>query len=710
MLLNQRQEPLYLRIQGMHCANCALAVEKALSADGAPNASVSFTDGIARITGSSPDDAAKFMQTIRRLGYSVQKESDHQRANEPPKWSMLETKALVCALLTSPLLIGMFFPHSRIHEPLVQMGLSLPVFCIGVAHFVPSGFRSLCTGVANMDLLVAIGITAGYIASVTALLLGLGHQYLFFEACASIVTFVLIGNSVEKHAVRAAVSSISSFSKLRNPMARRVQSLENGKELITLIPSQQAVIGQTFLVNTGERIPVDGTISRGSCWVDTSILTGEADPRQLHAGSQVTAGMLMIDGSVSITANRVGADTTLAEIERLVHEAQHHRPQLQRVGDRVSAIFVPGVLLFATLFFISATIWFGLPVPEAIVRTLAILVIACPCAMGLATPIAVMAAIGRGAKGGLLFRGGDSIEKLAAIDTIAFDKTGTLTTGSFSIVSLETLCDTGEIDLPSLIWSLERHSSHPIAHALVTTLGEQSPTSIPLSDVRELPGVGVTAKLTDGRSVSIGRSTPSTSDSRFLELDLLIAESVVGRVTLADEYRNGAKEALSALQEKLNLSLVLISGDARRRVDEAARDLGISRSHSEQLPSQKLDIIRSLQLVHRVAFVGDGVNDAPALAQSHLGVALQSGTDVAIDSAHLVLMAGRIDRLPFAISLARRTVKIIRQNYAWAFGYNALMIPLAAAGEFSPLAAALLMTISDVFVVGNSLRLSRGEM
>jgi Cu+-exporting ATPase len=709
MTSNKHPELLYLKIQGMHCANCALAVERALAADGAAEVSVSFTDGVARITGSSPSDAEKFLQTIRRLGYSAREDTEKDSDTPTSRWSWLEFKALVCALLTLPMLIGMFFPHSHIHAPSVQLALSTPVFVIGFAHFIPSGLRSLRSGIANMDLLVSISLLAGVTSSLAAFFLKLGHEYFFFEACSSIVTFVLVGNSVEKHAVRAAVSSISSLSKLRNPMARLVDPVSLERENVTLIPSKLAQVGQNFLVNAGERIPVDGVIEQGTCWVDTSILTGEANPRQLQPGDDVTAGMLMIDGSVTITATRVGTDTTLAEIERLVHEAQHHKPRLQRIGDSVSAVFVPGVVGFATIFFVVGTMWLELSVSEAILRTLAILVIACPCAMGLATPIAVIAAIGRGAKSGLLFRGGDSIEKLAAIDTVAFDKTGTLTTGSFALVSIDHVSNTETIDLPSLVWSLERHSSHPIAHALVTALAAQNPNSIELSEIRELRGIGVTAKLPDGRAVSIGRSSETVEESRLLRLDVIVDGAIAGRISLADEYRRGAQEALVKLQKDLKLSLVMISGDAKYRVDEAARDLGIGNSHSEQHPHEKLEIIRSLQTNHRVAFVGDGVNDAPALAQSNVGVALQSGTDVAIDSAQLVLMGGRIDRLPLAIKLARKTVRIIRQNYAWAFGYNALMIPLAAAGEFSPLVAALLMTVSDIVVVGNSLRLSKAE-
>lgn len=516
---------------------------------------------------------------------------------------LLPLKIILCFISFSLLMLGMFPGFSDLHNPKIQALIALPAFLIGMQHFGKSALRSLRRFAPNMDVLIFIGVLCSYACSIIAILASFPHEYIFFEACASIVTFVLIGHWIEKRAVVKTTSAISDLTKLQFFKARRLAHSGEIEE----IESTQIQVGDVLVLKKGDRIGTDGEVVSGSGLVDQSIITGESAGIEVQAGSAVTGGTLVLSGSFQVRALAVGDTTILASIVRLVSDATSRKPDIQRIGDRVSSWFVPIIICLSLLFFLINIAVLHCTFPEALMRALAVLAISCPCAMGLATPTAIMVALGRAAKSGILVRGGDTLERLAETKQIFFDKTGTLTTGKTGASNTESI-------------------------------------------------------------------------------------------------RSGAKELLRYLdQEKIGYAVV--SGDKLERVQAIARELGIQNIHAEQKPEQKLALVKASQEETKLVFVGDGVNDAPALQLASVGVALGSGTDIAMNAAQVVLLGDKIELLKEALMLSRATVLTIKQNLWWAFGYNLVAVPLAALGFFTPLVAALLMTGSDIVVIGNSLRL-----
>jgi Cu+-exporting ATPase len=642
-------------------------------------------------------------KSIQRLGYRVFEISEqpvHSRK------TALYVKAAVSAALTAPMLIGMFLHIPALHDPWIQLILATPVFLIGILHFGASGLRSLRAGVANMDVLIASGILAGYTASILTLVLGLGHELLFFEAVASITTFILVGHLLEERAVQKTTSAIKDLSNLQPSHAKRIVLDDNGRERLDTILANDIKVGDLLQVNTGDKIPADGTIERGACSLDESMLTGESVPVDRGAGAHVIGGTLLVAGSVVVRTTAVGDDTELAAIVRMVRDAQQRKPSIQRVGDAVSAWFVPAVLLVSALALLVSFVFFDIPLSQAIVRSLAIVVVACPCAMGLATPTAIMVALGRAAKNGILIRGGDTLERLASITHVAFDKTGTLTKGSLHVGEL-TLHNQHDTQMAKgILVSLQRASSHPIARAITSAYQGNHSSDVALHSIVETKGVGIEGIGEDGsRYVCGGRAVAA----RFkIETDddvvLVKGGSLIASLRLQDELRPEAPQVVSAL-ERSGLSTSIISGDTATKCAEIAKRVGIREVHAEQLPEQKLEILRRTQAKMPLVYVGDGINDAPALAEAAVGVSLGSASDVAMKSAQVLLTGGTISTLPKTIQLGRLTVRTIKQNLFWALFYNVAAIPLAALGYISPLAAALLMTFSDIVIVGNSLRI-----
>jgi Cu+-exporting ATPase len=604
------------------------------------------------------------------------------------------------------MLLGMFFHIPVLHDPWVQLILATPVFLIGLSHFGGSGLRSLRAGIANMDVLIAFGVLAGYTASILSLTLGLGHDLIFFEAVASIVTFVLLGHLLEERAVQKTTSAIKDLSSLQPSQAIRILRNGNGVEHLETIAGSEIMVGDLLQVNTGDKIPTDGVIERGACSLDESMLTGESVPVDRGVGDQAIGGTLLVAGSIAVRARAVGDDTELAAIVRMVRDAQQRKPSIQRVGDAVSAWFVPSVLLVSLAALLGSVYIFDIPLAQAIVRSLAIVVVACPCAMGLATPTAIMVALGRAAKSGILIRGGDTLERLAGIKHVAFDKTGTLTKGSLEVGELTVHNGYNPADAKNILVSLQRASSHPIARTIVRAFQESVTNDVKLHSVVETRGVGVEGLCDDqsryicgGRAIA-ARFAVSTQDDLVLLKDGILIASL----SLRDQLRPEALAVVGALKRS-GFSTSIISGDSAAKCAEIADRVQVNEVHAEQLPDQKLAILRQTQGATPVAYVGDGINDAPALAQASVGVSLGSASDVAMKSAQVLLTGGTIAALPKALRLGKLTVRTIKQNLFWALFYNVVAIPLAAMGYISPLAAALLMTFSDVVIVGNSLRI-----
>jgi P-type Cu+ transporter len=693
-----------LHVSGLHCTNCALSIEKHLNRVGVDKPTVDFASGRTSFTLHDPNKLPDIIQSIKKLGYSVEESATSHGHHERDK--VLYVKTIISAALTLPMLAGMFLSTHALHDPFVQAALATPVFIIGILHFGSSGLRSLKAGVANMDVLIAAGILAAYISSIVTLSFGLSHDLLFFEAVGSIVTFVLIGHLLEELAVKKTTSAIEELSHLQPQELRRLTIQDGGSETLETIPLAELRIGDLIQVNSGDRSPTDGIIVRGAGSFDESMLTGESLPVDHREGDKVVGGTVLVAGSVVVKATAIGEETTLAGIIRLVRDAQQRKPSIQRIGDAVSAVFVPAVLSISVVAFIIGMLFFDLTLAQALVRSLAIVVVACPCAMGLATPSAIMVALGRAARSGILIRGGDTLERLGQVKHVAFDKTGTLTVGALRVSQFRTHNGIDRTQARSIIVSLQRASSHPIAHAIVRDLQSSDLSPVALSEIVETRGVGIEARGEDGSTYQCGgRNLAQRLNVQVFDDVMLLRDGVlVASLSLQDDVRPEAPSVISQL-DKLSCGLSLISGDTTEKCREVATAVGIHTVHAQQLPDQKLALVRTIQSKAPAAYVGDGINDAPTLAEAAVGISLSSGSDIAMQSAQVLLTGDTISALPSAIRLSRLTVSTIKQNLFWALVYNVATVPLAASGYISPLSGALLMTFSDLIIVGNSLRI-----
>lgn len=692
-----------LHVSGLHCTNCALSIEKHLARVGATNASVDFATGRTRFTLANSHKLSDIVESIKGLGYSV---TDGPDEHSHERDTAILIKTVISAILTAPMLLGMFFPIHWIHEPTVQAILATPIFIIGITHFGISGIRSLRSGVANMDVLIAAGILAAYSASIVTMLYGFSHDLLFFEAVGSIVTFVLIGHLLEELAVKKTTSAIEDLSRLQPQEARRIVIHGDGRETVETVQVIELRAGDLLQVNSGDRAPTDGIVASGVGSFDESMLTGESLPVDRREGSAVFGGTVLLDGSIVLRATAIGESTTLAGIIKLVRDAQQRKPSIQRIGDAISAVFVPAVLGIAVVWLVVSLVFFDLSLAQAIVRSLAIVVIACPCAMGLATPTAIMVALGRAAKAGILIRGGDTLERLGQIRHVAFDKTGTLTRGEIAVTELRLVPGSDPDRIKALLASLQRGSSHPIAQAVYKHFQGSTKQTIPLNSFIEKKGFGVEARDSNGTLYQCGGRALASTLGAEMEGDVILSENgkIIATILLTDQLRAEAQDVVTQLHT-LGCSTSIISGDTKEKCEEVARLVGIASVHAQQVPSQKVEVLRAVQESRAAAYVGDGVNDAPTLAEAGVGISVSSGSDIAIQSAQVLLTGNSIASLPAAIRLARLTVGTIKQNLLWALVYNLAAVPLAASGYISPLAGALLMTCSDLVIVGNSLRI-----
>jgi Cu+-exporting ATPase len=696
-----------IKVTGLNCTNCALSLEKQLTKLGAQSPTVDFASGRTRFSLATMDGLADLLLAIKELGYSVVDESEQKNISTTPSRQLLAIKATCSAACALPLMLGMFIPswHELLSPP-IQLLLATPSFLIGMFHFGRSAIRSLRSGVPNMDVLIVSGVSAAFVCSLASLTLGLSHEFIFFEAVCSIVTFVLVGQLLEAWAVQKTTSAINALMELQVNEVRRVSG-SKGLEVVSLVPISEVKIGDLLQVNLGDRVPTDGVVERGGCLIDEAMLSGEPVPVSKATGDSVTGGTIVSSGNFTMRATAIGEKTTLASIIAMVQNAQSRRPELQRVGDRVSAIFVPAVVVFALVYFTGAIFLFQLSLAEAMVRALAIVVVACPCAMGLATPTAIMVAIGRAARMGVLIKGGDTLERLAQVSHVVFDKTGTITEHNIAVGKIAIVeADTAHEEIYGILSSLHQASSHPVSQAIREFVADRSPTGVVLHNVQEEPGVGISGIHPRLGEVAVG----GFALARRLHYDspadvtLYARQRPIAHLWLRDEVKVEAKCTVENLS-KNGHCVSILSGDTASRVAEVAEKLDITNYYAHHLPAQKLARIEELSAKSVVAFVGDGVNDAPTLAKADVGISLSTASDVAIQSAQVILLNGNISPLPKVFRLAHLTVRTIKQNLAWALLYNVAAIPLAAFGYISPLWGALLMSFSDVVIVGNSLRL-----
>ena len=682
-----------IQVEGMSCTNCAAGIKKHLINKGLEDVNVNFSTGEASCNIDTLHNQNDIENIIQKLGYSIIKPNKEIKK----RISKVERYFYSTLIFTLPLFSHMFFPEgSFIQNPILQFFLCLPVYIIGVAYFGKSAWSSLKTGIPNMDVLIFIGSSAAFFYSIYGSFLLDSQDYLFFETTATIITLVLLGNVLEHKSVQKTTTAIGDLSSIQEVVAK----IEvNG--IIKEVNFDNIKVGDILIVNSGDKIPTDGVIVSGSAYIDESMITGESIPTNKNKDADEIGGTIITDGNVKIKASKVGNDTLLSQIIELVKNAQNNKPNIQKLGDQVSAVFVPIVLSIAILTFFIGHYYFFLSMQEALLRGIAVLVISCPCAMGLATPTAVMVGIGRAAKNGILIKGGDSLEKLATIKSIVFDKTGTLTTGKF-IVSNFNAINEDEQKIKNIIYNIEQHSSHPIAKSLCSAFKENS-SPLELNNIIEEKGVSISAKI-NKNLYTIGSSNIHLSAERH-DLFVLKNDRLIATLDISDELKTNTDLVVSSLN-KTGYTTTLLSGDKKDKCDKLSKELGITTTFSEQLPQDKIAKIEELVNQYPTAMVGDGINDAPALAKATIGISLGNATQIAIQSADVVLLNNEdLKQLPQALQLGKHTLLTIKQNLFWAFSYNLVAIPIAFLGFLNPMWAALFMAFSDVIVIGNSIRL-----
>ena len=668
-----------LPVSGMTCAACARSIERKLNkTPGVDRASVNLATNTATVE-YQPARAgvADFIGAIEGLGYGVPKQAPADEASPYPRRFAV---AAVCAAAVMALsMLG--------RAPWVQFALTVPVVFYAGAPFYQAAWTALRHRSANMNTLIALGTGVAFLDSVYETVRGGGEVY--FEAAAVIIALVLLGRMLEARARGRASEAIRKLMDLQPLTARTVR---NGAEVEVAI--DDVAVSDVVVVRPGERIPVDGTVLSGQSAVDESLLTGESMPVEKEAGSAVFAGTINRSGGFQYRATKVGRGTTLQQMIELVKQAQGSRAPVARLADVVSGWFTLGVLAAALITF-TAWVFIG-PAGTAMVNAVAVLIIACPCALGLATPTAIMVGTGRGAERGILIKGGEALEMAQRIQVIVLDKTGTVTRGKPRVVHVTAEPGFSETDVLRFAAAAERLSEHPLGRAIVDAASERDLSIDDASDFRAMAGLGVRARV-GGREIEVGRPG----------VQVRVDGVAAGEIEIADTIKPEAAESVRRLRE-LGLEVWMITGDRQEIAESVAREAEIEHVLAGVLPEGKVAEIRRLQASgKRVAMAGDGINDAPALAQSDLGIAMGSGTDVAMEAGAITLMRDDLRGVPEAIELSRRTMRIIRQNLFWAFAYNTLGIPIAALGLLSPMLASAAMALSSVTVVSNSLRVRR---
>lgn len=726
------QKEVHLDIQGMTCAACSNRIERGLNKMDGVEANINLTLETGKVAISNDLTEEDIIKKIQSLGYDA---VVHQEEQEGPDHKQLEikrktTQLIVSAIFALPLLwtmvshfsftSGLYVPDLFMN-PYMQWALASVVqFVIGW-QFYKGAYFALRNKSANMDVLIVLGTSAAYFYSVYVVLsnrehiaMGGSHLDLYFETSAVLITLILLGKLFE---ARAKGHSSDAIKKLLNLQPKTAFVERDG--VMTEIDAKDVVLGDILVIRPGSSIPVDAEVVSGSSAVDESMLTGESIPVDKEIGSKVFAATVNSNGTLRVKATSVGSHTVLSSIIKVVEEAQGSKAPIQRLADQISGIFVPIVVGIAALTFIITYFFVGAEFVTALENTIAVLVIACPCALGLATPTSIMAGSGRAAEMGVLFKTAEALEQTRAVETIIFDKTGTITKGKPVITNFYVNRAFNEQEVIRLIAQAEKSSEHPLAQAIVQ-FAEKHTTIKAATNFKAVAGHGIEAEI-DGKSIIVG--TPRLFEKHQIELREIESFDEQGKtimygaidgvhaatLAVADEIKETAPEAIKALHD-LGIKTVMLTGDAEAVAQSIAAQVGIDEVISGVLPAEKADVVKKLQQHGKVAMVGDGINDAPALATADIGIAMGTGTDVAIEAADITIMQGDLLRVVSAVKMSQATVRNIKQNLFWALAYNSIGIPIAAAGFLAPWLAGAAMAFSSVSVVLNALRLQRTKL
>ena len=721
-------EHIQLKVDGMSCTNCALSIHKYLEKQGAVEPKVSFMEG--EVQFDLPANLKKeiLVKGITNLGYKVR---GQQEAAPKKKWlDNNKERAIFCFIFSIPL-VGHMLPGINkipgIHifmNPYLQLALTLPVFFVGMSYFGKSAWNSLLNGIPNMNVLVSIGALSSFGYSLYGTIIGQGMEFAYYETTATILTLVFFGNYLEDASIESTQRALKDLVKAQKVMANMIVFDENHKEILFSVESDTLKVGDLVLINDGETIPMDCKVLWGEANVNESIVTGESVPVHRKMNDVLLGGSTIENGTVKAYVTAVGNDTVLANILKMVKAAQGEKPPVQILADKISAIFVPLVLsialvtLLGNYFFAHTASGGNLGFSESMLRAIAVLVISCPCAMGLATPAAIAVGLGRGARNGVIFKNAKSLETFKDIKQVVFDKTGTLTTGHFEIAHFKIIeLDNGntsliEQDFKALVYSLERYSNHPIAKCISGSWKTNTATN--WAKIEEIKGLGIQATDKEGNEYWAGSFKTLVNQNAQDGHNIYIQKNnqLIGWVDVADQIRPEAKEVIQILH-KQGIHTILLSGDRKEKCEAVGNALGIQEIISEQSPADKLEKLATLTAIASTAMVGDGINDAPALAKATVGISLSNASHIAIQSAQVILMNQGLKNLPMSLGLGRRTYETIKENLAWAFSYNIIAIPVAAfglLGTWGPTYGALIMGLSDVVLAINSLRLFKKKL